>query len=213
MVLLLVRFTPILQLINREALQAFFTEIASEPWAPILFMSLVCVGLSIGFPLTPFTLVGGVVFGVWPGSAYNWGGTLAGACSAFLITRYLARGLVERLLKERAPRLNRLDQAVARNGFQAVFAMRLIPIIPFNLSNFAAGLTGVSFAHFLAATALALIPLVLIGTYFAHTLWHSATNPVAQRDLILVTLLMILMSTLPWLYRRRVVRNAESRTR
>jgi uncharacterized membrane protein YdjX (TVP38/TMEM64 family) len=205
-VLLTLRYSPLNVWLEREQLRQVFAAIAAEPWSPVVFVLSFCTALCVGLPATPFTLVGGVVFGLWPGALYNWLGTTLGAAMAFLIARYLGRPFIHRLTGER---LQRLDEAVARNGFWAIFTMRMIPIVPFNLSNFAAGLTRVTFAEYTLATGLAIMPGLTIFTYFAHALWMGDSAE-AYYHLTLSALLMILMSTLPWLHQRRASRNAPS---
>lgn len=193
-----VRFTPLGELVSLMRLHAFFQALSHEPYAPLVYVLSFGVALSMAFPASPFILMGGVVFGVWPGALYTWLGTLLGSALAFRVARFLGRPLVERLV---GPRLSALDQAVARNGFWAVFSMRLMPFIPFNLSNYAVGVTGVRFRSYLAATALAMAPGLTITTFFAQALWEGTGREQALSQMGLATVLMILLSLVPWIVR------------
>ncbi len=201
---IVVRFTPLGQYLDRRVLAAWLADISSSPWAPVVFVLGYGVALGLGIPASLFTLSGGVVFGVWPGALYNWLGTMLGASLAFLLARYLGRDFVLRLLRGR---LLDLDDAVSARGFWAIFFMRLIPVIPFNLSNFAAGLTGIRFLSYFVATGLAIAPGLTVVTWFAHTLWEGTEQPNATRHLIIATALLVATVVLPWvvyhLLRRR----------
>lgn len=209
-VLLLLRFSPLRQWLDVETLRAFFATLAQERWAPLVFVLCFAGGLALAFPASPFILVGGVVFGVWPGALYVWLGTTLGSALAFGVGRQLGRPFVERWMGKR---LQKLDRAVAAHAFSAVLTLRLIPIIPFNLSNFALGVTGVAFPAYLLATALAMAPGLVITTWFASELWQGTSGSTAWRSLGLATVCMLLLSTLPWLYQIRKRRqNAEADT-
>lgn len=206
LVLLALRFSPLREWLALETLKAFFEAIRREPWAPLIFILCYAGGLALAFPASPFILVGGVVFGVWPGAAYVWLGTTTGSALAFFVGRHLGRPFVEKWM---GARLQKLDRAVAAHAFSAVLTLRLIPIIPFNLSNFALGVTGVAFPAYIVATAVAMAPGLVITTWFASELWLGTSGGAAWRSLGLATVCMLLLSTLPWLYqvykRRREV--------
>lgn len=195
-----VRFTPLGEIINLTQLHAFFSELAREPYAPVVYVLSFALGLGLAFPASPFILVGGVVFGVWPGALYTWLGTMMGSALAFRLARFLGRPLVARVVGRR---LQVLDAAVARNGFWAVFSMRLMPFIPFNLSNFAVGVTGVAFRPYLLATGLAMAPGLTITTFFANALWEGTGREQALSRMGAASMLMILLSLVPWFIQHR----------
>jgi uncharacterized membrane protein YdjX (TVP38/TMEM64 family) len=84
---------------------------------------------------------------------------------AFLAARYLLRDKIRSLLK-RHPKYRTLDKAVADNGWQVVVLMRLSPVVPFNLQNYALGVTGIPFLQYLTATLIGLVPRIAIHVYF-----------------------------------------------
>ncbi len=206
-VFLVAHVTPLKHYLDRRVLAAWFAEVAGSPWAPVVFVLSYGLALGLGVPASLFTLSGGVVFGVWPGALYNWLGTVVGAGMAFLIARYLGRDFVQRLLRGR---LVDLDEAVAARGFWAIFVMRLIPIIPFNLSNFAAGLTGIRFLPYITATGIAIAPGLTVVTWFAHALWEGTGRPNATRQIVIASAALVATMALPWvvyhLVRRRRAR-------
>jgi uncharacterized membrane protein YdjX (TVP38/TMEM64 family) len=99
-------------------------------------------------PGSILTLAAGAIFGLGRGVAVVFLGSVAGSSLAFLIGRYLARGAVERRIAEE-PRFAAIDEAVGREGRKIVFLLRLSPVFPFSVLNYALGLTRVRFADFL----------------------------------------------------------------
>ncbi len=107
-------------------------------------------------PGSILTLAAGAIFGLGRGVAVVFLGSVAGSSLAFLIGRYLARGAVERRIAEE-PRFAAIDEAVGREGRKIVFLLRLSPVFPFSVLNYALGLTRVRFADFLLGS-FAMIP-------------------------------------------------------
>jgi len=190
--------------LEREALLGVLEGIRGRAWAPIVFVSIFALGLGLGGPASLFTLLGGVVFGVWPGALYNWLGTFGGACLAFLVARYLGRDVVTRVLQGR---LDRFDEKLRGQGFWAIFVMRLIPVVPFNLSNFAAGLTRIRFVDYALATGLAIFPGVTVATYFAHALWLGTRQREALLHVAIASALMLGFALGARWLQRRTLRN------
>lgn len=114
-------------------------------------------------PGSLLTLAAGAIFGIVRGVIYVMIGATAGAASAFLLARYLARPMVERRVRE-DPRFERIDLAVGRQGGKIVLLMRLSPALPFNLMNYALGVTRVRFASFLWAS-VGMLPGTLLYVY------------------------------------------------
>ncbi|NJC73863.1 TVP38/TMEM64 family protein [Planosporangium thailandense] len=108
--------------------------------------------------LTPRTLlafVGGALFGAVTGTVYVIVGVLAGACLSFAVGRFLGRAFVASQLRGR---FALVEQAVARRGLMAVIIARLIPLVPFGISNYAFGTTSIGFLGFLGGTLVGAAP-------------------------------------------------------
>ena len=123
----------------------------------VLVFVLSFAGLSmLGLPLIPFAVMGGILFGVVGGMAWVVTGSTLGAAAGFLVGRYLARERVERLVSKN-PKLVMVDLAIQREGWKIIALLRMCPL-PFGFSNYAYGLTKVSFWHYLGATAIGILP-------------------------------------------------------
>lgn len=112
-------------------------------WKPIAFIIIYNLATVLFVPGSIVTMGGGAVFGVFWGSIYVFIASTLGAISAFMIGRYLSRDWVTKQL-ESHPKFKAIDEAVAKEGFKIVFLTRLSPVFPFNLLNYAFGVTQVS---------------------------------------------------------------------
>ena len=114
-------------------------------------------------PGSVLTLAGGAIFGLLNGSIYALTGATLGATLSFLLARYAAREAVERRL-EGNPRFQALDHAVGQQGLKIVLLLRLSPIFPFNLLNYALGLTKIPLKSYLFAS-IGMLPGTVLYTY------------------------------------------------
>lgn len=125
------------------------------PWGPVAYILLYLVAPPLLIPGSPITIAGGALFGpVW-GTVYTILGATGGASFAFIIARYLAGEWVE---KRTGGILRRLKEGVEEEGWRFVAFTRLVPLFPFNLLNYAFGLTRVKFSHYAAASFFCMLP-------------------------------------------------------
>jgi uncharacterized membrane protein YdjX (TVP38/TMEM64 family)/rhodanese-related sulfurtransferase len=134
-------------------------------WAPAAYVSLFAAGTLAFVPGLIFALAGGALFGpVW-GTLWNLLGATIGCSSAFLIARYLAGDLVTR---KSGGLLGRLIEGVDAEGWRFVAFVRLVPLFPFNLSNYALGLTRIPFVQYVVASALCMVPGAVAYTWLGY---------------------------------------------
>lgn len=171
------------------------------PLAAIVFVGVWAVLGSLGFPALPLMIAGGLLFGTLLGTALNLAGTALGASGGYGIARVLLPEPVRRWL---AGRLRGVDVS-NRAGFLAMARFRLLPIVPLAVGNFAAGLAGMRFWPYLGGTLIGQLPSTLIYTYFAAILVRAASSgakAAATRDVVLATVLLLVISLVPWLVAR-----------
>lgn len=135
------------------------------PWAYAIYIAAYALLITLGFPGSVLTVSGAIVFGTWLNTGLTIIGATAGACGAFLVARFLARDWVAARLDGRA---RRIDRWIARRGVMAVFMLRLLPIVPFNVINFASGLTAISFPDYTWTTAVGMAPGVFAYSYITN---------------------------------------------
>lgn len=133
-------------------------------WGPLVFIVGYAIATVLFVPGAPLTLAAGAVFGLVRGTAYAYAGAMLGATVAFLVARYGARRRIEASLAAK-PRFRAMDRAVGVDGRKIVVLMRLSPVFPFNLLNYALGLTSVSLTDYVVAS-LAMLPGTLLFVYY-----------------------------------------------
>ncbi len=133
-------------------------------WGPIVFILGYAVAAVAFVPGSLLTMAAGAIFGLAPGVVYVFIAAVLGSSAAFLVSRYLARAAIERRLASNA-RFAAIDRAVGAQGRKIVFLLRLSPVFPFNLLNYALGLTKVRFADYMAAS-VGMLPGTLLYVYY-----------------------------------------------
>ncbi|MDP3937746.1 MAG: TVP38/TMEM64 family protein [Deltaproteobacteria bacterium] len=133
-------------------------------WGPVVFIAGYAAAV-VGFaPGSVLTLAAGAIFGILEGTVYVFIAATLGATGAFLVSRYLARSAIERKLAGDR-RFAAIDDAVGAQGRRIVFLLRLSPVFPFNLLNYALGLTKVRLADY-ALASFGMIPGTLLYVYY-----------------------------------------------
>jgi uncharacterized membrane protein YdjX (TVP38/TMEM64 family) len=129
-------------------------------WGHAAVIGLMVVHSFVPFPAEILALCAGAVYGTVWGSVLIWVGAMIGASLSFALARWLGQPFVTAVLgpKSRA----KLDGWTAEQGAVALLVARFIPIIAFNLINYCAGLTRVSWATFLWTTGLGIVPLTVL---------------------------------------------------
>lgn len=128
---------------------------------PVLF-ALAYALLTIAFvPGAPLTLAAGALYGLGGGMAVTMVGAGAGAIGAFTIARLSARGTVERASGRR---LTAIETRLGGKGFYALLALRLLPVVPFNALNYAAGASSLGYRDYALATLVGIAPGALVYT-------------------------------------------------
>lgn len=171
-------------------------------WAPLGFIGIYALFTSVGFPATPFTITGGIIFGKWLGTLLNLMGATIGACGAFWVARVLARKALEGRFKEKRWFI-KFNRGLEESGLNYMLFVRLVPLFPFNGINFGSGLTRLSFRDFFLGTVIGMIPPTFIFTNVAYELGESAAEGFSfSPGLILAFILLGLFILIPVFYKR-----------
>lgn len=193
-------------------LAAAVRELRERPFIAPLFVAAYTAATTLALPGSVLTIAGGAIFGFPVGFLLNWLGATLGATGAYWLARALGLDAVRRLVGSRA---GGLEQFAGAHGFTTVLRLRLIPVVPFNLLNFAAGLAGVPFRDYLLGTAIGLVPGTAVYTWFADALIGGAEG--ARREalvkLAIAGGLLVALSFLPALLGRSRARPAADGSR
>ncbi|WP_218080137.1 TVP38/TMEM64 family protein [Anthocerotibacter panamensis] len=165
-VLLAYYFTPVSQLLNKEAISNFLEQFGV--WAPLGYLFLKTIFTAIGVPATILTLISGAVFGVAQGSVYSITGATIGSVGAFLIARYLARDWAQSKFAA-GGKLTELDKGLKDNALWFVLSTRITPLFPFNVVNTLFGLTSVSLRNYTLGTFFGIIPGTIVYVWLGSS--------------------------------------------
>lgn len=132
-------------------------------WGPIVFIIIYNLATLLFIPGSILTIKGGCLFGLFWGCVYVLIAAMLGAILAFIIGRYLSKDWVYQQL-EKHPKFQAIDQAVAQAGWKIVLLTRLSPLFPFNLLNYAFGVTNVSLKDYILGS-LGIIPGTIMYVY------------------------------------------------
>ncbi len=133
-------------------------------WGPVVFVVGYVVAAVAFVPGSILTLAAGAIFGLAKGVVTVFIAAMLGSAAAFIVARYVARPAIERRLAGNT-RFAAIDRAVGAHGRKIVFLLRLSPVFPFNLLNYALGLTKVRFLDFFVAS-VGMLPGTLLYVYY-----------------------------------------------
>ncbi len=152
-------------------------------WGLILFAMLYVTATVLFLPGSILTLGAGAVFGLARGFVIVSTSATLGATAAFLVGRYLARDWIAKKI-EGNPKFTVIDGAVAREGWKIVALLRLSPVVPFNVLNYAFGVTRVSLRDYVLASWIGMMPGTLMYVYLGSIAGDLASAGVgrAQRS-------------------------------
>ena len=175
---------------STEGLQAIMERLGV--WAPLVFVALYLLAPALLLPSGPITLAAGALFGPVLGTIYSLVGSTGGATLAFILARYVAGDWVERKTKGK---LAQLKNGVENEGWRFVAFVRLVPLFPFNLLNYALGLTKIPLRTYVMTSFICMLPAAAGYAYLGYAGREAilgAENWVAK-GLIAVGLLAVLI--------------------
>lgn len=161
-------------------------------YAPILFIGLYVIGTLFFFPGSLLTLAGGALFGPWLGTLYNLIGATLGATLAFMLSRYIGSEWVQ---QKAGGILQKLLDGVEAEGWRFIAFVRLVPLFPFNILNYALGLTRIKLIPYMLTTWICMIPGGFAYTWLGHAGSEAASGSenTVQNILIAIALLAIVI--------------------
>lgn len=167
----------------------------------VLFSLLYALVTVLFLPGTPFTILAGVLFGTFTGTAVVVVGASVGAFLAFMLSRFFGKDAVESLLSTYAHRLYEYDKKLEQHGLITMLFLRLVPLFPFNALNFVLGLTKVRKRDYMIGTVVGIIPGTFAYVYFGNVIAMPTVLGVVVAVLWFV-LLFVISSLLPRLMSR-----------
>ena len=176
-------------LVTPEELQAGLQGLGS--WAALAYMGLFALLPAFFFPVAVLALAGGLLFGLWWGSVYTFLGAIVNCTLMFFLARYGGRRQVEALVARKLPPRwqNLLKGLDSGGGFLLLILLRLIPAVPYNLINYAFGLSGMSYGTYILASAIGILP----GTLAFINIGDKALDVTSPDFWVAIGLLLLLL--------------------
>ena len=184
LVSVLVAIGIVLAVSGTDGLRDILTSVGESRWGFVAFVAVYAVAVVVLLPGTLGTLTAGAIFGFPVGGFAALSGATIGCTLAFLISRFMGREGAQQLLGER---LMSADEFVGRNDFTSILLLRLMPIVPFNLLNYGAGLTSVRLSRYIVASILGMAP----GAFLTTALADQADDPTGSTFLALVGVFIV----------------------
>lgn len=154
--------------------------------------------ISIMPPIAALSLTAGLAFGAMWGAFYLMLGAMIGTSATFMISRCFARNLIDKILKGR---FKGLDEKLGRNGFTTILFFRVIPLVPYEVLNYASGLSSIKFRDYFLATLLGLIPGIVIAVFFGGSLGEiKEFKDIFAPKFLIAMGLMVIVIAIPAIY-------------
>jgi len=151
---------------DQISVESLTARVSALGWyAPLVFIAFYVIATVFFMPGLLFTLAGGALFGPVYGTLYNLVGATLGATLAFLVARYIASDWVA---QRTGKRLRQLVEGVEEEGWRFVAFVRLVPLFPFNLLNYALGLTRLRLSHYIITSFIFMAPGGAAYTYLGY---------------------------------------------
>ena len=144
--------------INKTTIINFILSLG--PWGPLASIGLMIMHSFVPFPAEFLTIANGMVFGPFWGVVITWSGAMLGAYASFGLTRMYGRPFVSRNVNP--SKLEKLDDWVQQQGTISLLLSRFLPLISFNLINYGAGMTKISWWTFTWTTGIGILPITII---------------------------------------------------
>lgn len=193
------RFSRCSEYLDHERLKTFIASWGES--APLIFIGISAFRPIILFPASILTVVAGLLFGSITGTIYAVFGSTLGAVVAYFFSKLLGSGFVHLLFGNQ---LLRIESPLHEQGVRIIFFLRLIPIIPFDMVNYASGLVKVNFLNYLTGTFLGLIPAT-----FAYTFLGESLKKLYSFQFFLSIIFFVLLIYFPILYEKKRKRDGK----
>jgi uncharacterized membrane protein YdjX (TVP38/TMEM64 family) len=198
-------FSPLRAYLTRDNVRMAVEQLRGIWYGPIVFILVYGVACIFAVPASLFCIAAGFIWGWLIGGTYTVIGGLLGAIASFFVARFVGEGLIHRF--------GRLGQFVAKQadhaGFRSLLVLRFIPGIPFAVLNYGAGVAGVRFRDYVAATFIGILPPTFVFAYCADALFNGTISEgVVLQRMLIAAALMIGITLLPLLVKRLTKRAA-----
>ncbi len=177
-----------------DAMQTFFNDLGIIGY--IIYIVLYVIVAVFMLPASVITIIAGIVFGAVKGGIIALIGATVGACASFIVSRYIARDAIVSKFQDNAV-FKKIEKGAEENGTSFLILTRLVPVFPYNVQNYAYGLTNVKLRTYALVSLVCMAPGAFIYAFMAGEI---VTNGVSVKLLIQFTvagLLLFVVSLIP----------------
>ncbi|WP_432666413.1 TVP38/TMEM64 family protein [Wukongibacter baidiensis] len=172
-------------------------------FGPVIYILLYIAACLFFLPGIPIALLAGFAFGPIMGTVWASIGSTIGASVAFLVARYAARGMVEGWV-EGNEQFKKIDEGVEKQGWRMLMITRLVPIFPFNLQNFAYGLTKINFGTYVLVSWICMLPGTIAFTFTSGAIVNGAGIGKTLIYLGIGAVFFVILSLIPgWIQKKK----------
>lgn len=172
--------------------------------APVIYIAMFTIVPLTLFPDAVLAVAGGMIFGLTLGTFYTIIGAVCGGTLSFFISRVFGRGLVEKLIKGKG---EWFEAGIEKRGFLFILMLRLIPLVPFDVISYGAGLSKIRYKDFVLATSIGIIP----GVWVYVNLGDKSGNPFSVQFLGAILILALLMIFSYFMKKKISIKGLESK--
>ena len=184
-----------------EHARAVVAKARSLWYAPLIFIACYMVGCIVAAPATIFVVTAGIIWGWEFGGTYSLLGGVLGASVSFFIGRFIGGGLLTKLGKQG----RRVERQLETGGFHSMLILRLVPLVPFPVLNYAGGVARMRFRDYFFATLIGAAPSHYIITYSADAIASGSLSAgSAFLRIFIAGVLMAGLVLLPLAFKKRV---------
>jgi len=194
-------FSPLRVYLDREHIRGTVAYLRGLWYGPVVLIAAYAAGCVFAVPASIFVIAAGVIWGWKFGGLYSLIGGVSGAMASYVVARFLGEGVLQRF-----GRLGRaVEKQVEHAGFKSLLILRLLPIFPFAVLNYGAGVAGVGLADYFFATVLGVMPSNFVFAYSADSLFNGTmTEGDALKRLAIVAALVLALVLIPALLKKKV---------
>jgi len=197
--IMVIFFSPLRDYIDIDKMVDILNKVKNDPYAPVIYVLFYIGGVVLFLPGMALTLLSGVLFGFWKALILVVIGSNVGCQITFFISRFLGRDFVQKFIKAESF-IDKVSEKIKSNGFLVIFYLRIIPLFPFNMTNYVSGLTPVKYKDYTFATFFGMLPATILYTYLASSATDIKDN---YTGIIIAVVALILFTVIISFIKRR----------
>lgn len=202
-------FTPLRSYLTLEEARRVISAFRTLSYGPLVFIALYAAGCVFAVPASIFIIAAGIIWGALFGGIYALTGGVLGAFLSYSVGKFIGAGLLPRLGKHG----RRVEHQLERAGFRSMLVLRLVPIFPFAVLNYAAGVASMAAGDYILATALGTAPSHFIVAYSADAIANGElTSERAFLRILIVGALLAALVLIPLAFRKKVEQTVAEET-